>query len=114
MTIGRIKSGARRLDAKADPSSAWVSAQLGRSQRLAAEETPHDATSEGTAFALRHRGEWEPLLEERSLRPTARRGAPVLRRGARQRCGAMSRSFQYETNAHNAQIFQPHGDEAVY
>jgi uncharacterized radical SAM protein YgiQ len=73
----------------------------------------------GTAFAMHHRGEWEPLLSERSryvpdgkivVLPSYEEVAADKRAFA-----AMSRAFQYETNAHNARpLLQAHGEEAVY
>jgi uncharacterized radical SAM protein YgiQ len=110
------------LDAKADllvfgmgERAAWEIAQ-----RLAAGETVRTMRDiRGTAFALGHRGEWEPLLEERTRYVTD--GKIVVLPSYEDVCrdkqafAAMSRSFQYETNAHNARpLLQPHGDEAVY
>jgi uncharacterized radical SAM protein YgiQ len=73
----------------------------------------------GTAFALHHRGEWEPLLEERSRYVTDGKIVvlPSFEQVAADKSAfaTMSRAFQYETNAHNARpLLQQHGDEAVY
>ncbi len=110
------------LDSKADllvfgmgERSAWEIAQ-----RLAAGETLRTMRDiRGTAFALGHRGEWEPLLEERTRYVTD--GKIVVLPSYEEVCAdkqafaTMSRSFQYETNAHNARpLLQPHGEEAVY
>src|SRR5689334_19249162 len=110
------------LDAKADllvfgmgERAAWEIAQ-----RLAAGETVRTMRDiRGTAFGLGHRGEWEPLLEEKTRYVTD--GKIVVLPSYEEVCrdkqafAAMSRSFQYETNAHNARpLLQPHGDEAVY
>src|SRR5450432_498906 len=110
------------LDSKADllvfgmgERSAWEIAQ-----RLAAGETMRTMRDiRGTAFALHHRGEWEPLLEERSRYVTDGKllVLPSYDEVARdkQAFATMSRSFQYETNAHNGRpLLQAHGDEAVY
>ena len=110
------------LDAKADllvfgmgERPAWEIAR-----RLADGETVRTMRDiRGTAFALHHRGEWEPLLEERSryvpdgkivVLPSYEEVAADKTAFA-----AMSRAFQYETNAHNARpLLQAHGDQAVY
>ena len=110
------------LDAKADllvfgmgERPAWEIAR-----RLADGETVRTLRDiRGTAFAMHHRGEWEPLLEERSRYVTD--GKIVVLPSFedvntdKTAFAAMSRTFQYETNAHNARpLLQPHGDEAVY
>jgi uncharacterized radical SAM protein YgiQ len=110
------------LDSKADllvfgmgERAAWEIAR-----RLAAGETVRTMRDiRGTAFALTHRGEWEPLLEERTRYVTDGKIVvlPTYEEVCRdkQAFATMSRSFQYETNAHNARpLLQPHGDEAVY
>jgi uncharacterized radical SAM protein YgiQ len=110
------------LDAKADllvfgmgERPAWEIAR-----RLSAGEALRTMRDiRGTAFILHHRGEWEPLLEERTRYVTD--GKLVVLpsfehvRTDKRAFAAMSRSFQYETNAHNARpLLQPHGNEAVY
>jgi uncharacterized radical SAM protein YgiQ len=110
------------LDAKADllvfgmgERPAWEIAR-----RLADGETMRTLRDiRGTAFPLHHRGEWEPLLEERSRYVTDGKIVvlPSFDEVAtdKQAFAAMSRAFQYETNAHNARpLLQAHGDEAVY
>jgi uncharacterized radical SAM protein YgiQ len=110
------------LDSKADllvfgmgERPAWEIAR-----RLADGETARTMRDiRGTAFALHHRGEWEPLLAERSryvpdgkivVLPSYEEVATDKTAFA-----AMSRAFQYETNAHNARpLLQSHGEEAVY
>jgi uncharacterized radical SAM protein YgiQ len=73
----------------------------------------------GTAFAMHHRGEWEWIAEDRSRYVTD--GKTVVLPSYEEvladkaAFAAMSRAFQYETNAHNGRpILQAHGDEAVY
>ena len=110
------------LDAKADllvfRNGPAAGVEIAR--RLADGETVRTMRDiRGTAFPLHHRGEWEPLLGDRSryvpdgkvvVLPSFEEVAAD--KGA---FAAMSRSFQYETNAHNARpLLQPHGDEAVY
>jgi len=110
------------LDAKADllvfgmgERPAWEIAR-----RLADGETVRTLRDiRGTAFAMHHRGEWEPLLEERSRYVTDGKIVvlPSFEEVTADKTAfaAMSRAFQYETNAHNARpLLQPHGDEAVY
>ncbi|HMJ54653.1 MAG TPA: YgiQ family radical SAM protein [Polyangiaceae bacterium] len=110
------------LDAKADllvfgmgERPAWEIAR-----RLADGETVRTLRDiRGTAFAMHHRGEWEALLEERSRYVTDGKIVvlPSYQEVAADKpaFAAMSRAFQYETNAHNARpLLQPHGDEAVY
>src|SRR5262249_45990301 len=105
------------LDSKADllvfgmgERAAWEIAQ-----RLAAGESVRTMRGiRGTAFPLRHRGEWEPLLEERSRYVTDRKIVVLPSyeevRDDKQAFAVMSRSFQYETNAHNARpLLQAHG-----
>jgi len=110
------------LDAKADllvfgmgERPAWEIAR-----RLADGETVRTMRDiRGTAFAMHHRGEWEPLLEDRSRYVPD--GKMVVLPSYEEvladktAFAAMSRAFQYETNAHNARpLLQPHGEEAVY
>ena len=110
------------LDAKADllvfgmgERPAWEIAR-----RLADGETVRTMRDiRGTAFAMHHRGEWEPLLEERSRYVTDRRIVVLPSHeevvADKAAFAAMSRAFQYETNAHNARpLLQTYGDEAVY
>jgi uncharacterized radical SAM protein YgiQ len=110
------------LDSKADllvfgmgERPAWEIAR-----RLADGETVRTLRDiRGTAFAMHHRGEWEPLLEERSRYVTDGKTVvlPSYEEAAADKTAfaAMSRAFQYETNAHNARpLLQAHGDEAVY
>jgi len=110
------------LDSKADllvfgmgERPAWEVAR-----RLADGETPRTMRDiRGTAFAMHHRGEWEPLLEERSRYvPDGKLVVlPAYEEVATDKAAfaAMSRTFQYETNAHNARpLLQPHAEEAVY
>jgi uncharacterized radical SAM protein YgiQ len=110
------------LDAQADllvfgmgERPAWEIAR-----RLADGETVRTLRDiRGTAFAMFHRGEWEPLLEERSRYVTDGKIVvlPSFDEVAidKRAFSVMSRAFQYETNAHNARpLLQAHGDEAVY
>jgi uncharacterized radical SAM protein YgiQ len=110
------------LDAKADllvfgmgERPAWEIAR-----RLADGETVRTMRDiRGTAFAMHHRGEWEPLAEERSRYVTDGKIVvlPSYDEVASDKpaFAAMSRAFQYETNAHNARpLLQAHGEEAVY
>jgi uncharacterized radical SAM protein YgiQ len=110
------------LDAKADllvfgmgERAAWEIAQ-----RLAAGETARTMRDiRGTAFPLHHRGEWEPLLEDRT-RYVPDGKLLVLPsydevKADKRAFATMSKLFQYETNAHNGRpLLQAHGDEAVY
>jgi uncharacterized radical SAM protein YgiQ len=73
----------------------------------------------GTAFPLSHRGEWESLLEEQSRYVTDGRVLVLPSydevRSDKRAFAAMSRAFQYETNAHNGRpLLQVAGEEAVY
>src|SRR3954447_18718850 len=73
----------------------------------------------GTAFPMHHRGEWETLLEERSRYVTDGKVLVLPAydevRSSKEAFAAMSRAFQYETNAHNGRpLLQAHEDEAVY
>jgi uncharacterized radical SAM protein YgiQ len=110
------------LDAKADllvfgmgERAAWEIAR-----RLDAGETVRTMRDiRGTAYPLHHPGEWQPLLEERSRYVTDGKilVLPSFEEvhGSKPAFAAMSRSFQYETNAHNGRpLLQPHGDEAVF
>jgi uncharacterized radical SAM protein YgiQ len=110
------------LDSKADllvfgmgERPAWEIAR-----RLADGETVRTLRDiRGTAFAMHHPGEWEPLAEDRSRYVTDGKVVvlPSYEEVASDKAAfaAMSRAFQYETNAHNARpILQAHGEEAVY
>jgi uncharacterized radical SAM protein YgiQ len=73
----------------------------------------------GTAFVLHHRGEWESIAEDRSRYVTDGKTVvlPSYEEVVADKAAfaAMSRAFQYETNAHNGRpLLQAHGDEAVY
>jgi len=110
------------LDSKADllvfgmgERPAWEIAR-----RLAAGEKIGDLTDvRGTAHVKKNRRAWEPLLENES-RYVTDGGVVVLPsydevRTDKRAFAAMSRAFQYETNAHNGRpLLQAHGDEAVY
>jgi uncharacterized radical SAM protein YgiQ len=73
----------------------------------------------GTAHVKKNRRTWEPLLASRS-RYVTDGGIVVLPsydevKADKLKFAAMSRAFQYETNAHNGRaLLQVHGDEAVY
>jgi uncharacterized radical SAM protein YgiQ len=110
------------LDAKADllvfgmgERPAWEIAQ-----RLAAGEKASQLTDvRGTAHVKKNRREWEPLLAAES-RYVTDGGVVILPSyeevtADKRKFAAMSRAFQYETNAHNGRpLLQVHGDEAVY
>ena len=110
------------LDAKADllvfgmgESPAWEIAR-----RLDAGEPVSQLTDiRGTAHVKRRPTEWRPMLENKSRYVTD--GKVVVLpsyeevKADKRAFSAMSRAFQFETNAHNARpLLQPHGDEAVY
>ena len=110
------------LDAKADllvfgmgEHAAWEIAR-----RLAAGETVSQLTDvRGTAYPLKNRAAWEPLLAKES-RFTTDGGIVVLPSYEevtkdKKAFAQMSRAFQFETNAHNGRpLLQVHGSEAVY
>ena len=110
------------LDAKADllvfgmgESPAWEIAR-----RLAAGETVDKLTDiRGTAFVLKNRRAWEPLLADQAQRVSDKKLVvlPSYEEVVKDKAAfaRMSKTFQYETNPHNGRpILQPHGDEAVY
>jgi uncharacterized radical SAM protein YgiQ len=110
------------LDSKADllvfgmgENPAWEIAR-----RLAAGEPVSQLTNiRGTAYPLKNRRAWEPLLEQES-RFVRDRGVVVLPSYEevsrdKRAFAEMSRAFQYETNPRNGRpLLQPHGDQAVY
>jgi len=110
------------LDAKADllvfgmgERPAWEIAE-----RLSTGEPVGELTDiRGTAHAKKNRRAWEPLLASQS-RYVTDGGIVVLPsydevKADKLKFAAMSRAFQYETNAHNGRaLLQAHGEEAVY
>ena len=110
------------LDSKADllvfgmgERPAWEIAR-----RLDAGEPASALTDvRGTAHVRKNRREWEPILAQQS-RYVTDGGVVVLPpyeevKSDKRKFAAMSRAFQYETNAHNGRpILQVHGEEAVY
>jgi uncharacterized radical SAM protein YgiQ len=110
------------LDAKADllvfgmgESPAWEIAR-----RLDAGETVDQLRNiRGTAYVLKNRREWEPLLADKSRYVTDGKMLVLPSyeevKSDKAAFALMSRQFQYETNPHNGRpILQPHGDQAVY
>ena len=110
------------LDAKADllvfgmgERPAWEIAK-----RLHAGESVDKLTDiRGTAFVLKNRRAWEPLLADQAQKVADKKLVvlPSYEEVVKDKAAfaRMSKMFQYETNPHNGRaILQPHGDEAVY
>jgi uncharacterized radical SAM protein YgiQ len=110
------------LDAKADllvfgmgERPAWEIAS-----RLAAGANIKDLTDiRGTAYPIKNRRAWEPLLADTSRYVTDKKLVVLPSydevRKDKRAFALMSRQLQYETNAHNARpLLQVHGGEAVY
>ena len=110
------------LDAKADllvfgmgESPSWEIAR-----RLDAGETVDQLRDiRGTAYVLKNRRAWEPLLADKSRYVTDGKMLVLPSyeevKSDKAAFALMSRQFQYETNPHNGRpILQPHGDQAVY
>jgi uncharacterized radical SAM protein YgiQ len=110
------------LDAKADllvfgmgERPAWEIAR-----RLSAGEKVEDLRDvRGTAFPIKNRRGWEPLLENVSRFVTDKKMVVLPSyeeaKSDKTAFARMSRAFQYETNPHNGRpLLQVHGEEAVY